>query len=230
MLMRTDELALLSRHHLFDALTAEQIERVCRAARVEALPAGQVLFCRGDPAEHFFVVLAGQVKLALQARDGTEQVVEVVGSGQSFAEAVMFMDIASYPVSAQALEESAVVSIACREYRGMLLQNGAVALRMLGSLSRRLHEMTYKIEILTLQSATGRLARFLLRALQAGASDGMVRLREPKHLIAARLAIAPETLSRVLRKFADLGVIRVAGPEIFVCDAAQLQALHEESC
>ncbi len=52
---------------------------------------GQLLFDRGQPARHFYVVLDGQVNLVLYSKAGEEKIVDILGPGQSFAEAVMFM-------------------------------------------------------------------------------------------------------------------------------------------
>ena len=50
-----------------------------------------MLFDRGQPARHFYIVVDGQVNLVLYSKAGEEKIVDILGPGQSFAEAVMFM-------------------------------------------------------------------------------------------------------------------------------------------
>jgi CRP-like cAMP-binding protein len=216
---------LLRTHYLFEALLPEQFATVVAGAASVELGAGQLLFQRGDPARHFFVVASGGVKLALQSRAGEEKVVERLGPGQSFAEALMFVAAPRYPLAAIALEPSTVVAIDAGEFVAMLRASPDTCLRLLGDLSRRLHARISEIEELTLESATHRLVRHLLALAPVGTPAPLtVTLDESRQLLASRLAIKPETLSRILRSLADAGAIRIDGRQIELRDLAQLRA------
>ena len=220
-----DELEALREHYLFAALDDAQFARVTAGAARVALAADQILFQRGEPARYFFIVIDGEVKLALQSRAGEEKVVERLGPGQSFAEALMFVDAPRYPLAAVALEPSTVVAIAASEFLALLRASPDTCLRLLADLSRRLHARIREIEELTLESATHRLVRHLLALAPAGAAGpATVTLEESRQLLASRLAIKPETLSRILRGLADAGAIRVDGRQIELTDPARLRA------
>lgn len=77
-----------------------QIDRVRRHAQVIDMVEGKTLFFQGDDASHFYLVLAGRIKLQVVSPDGKEKVVEIVEAGETFAEALMFMDQPFYPVTA----------------------------------------------------------------------------------------------------------------------------------
>lgn len=85
-------LAAIREHHLFAGLSPAQLQLVFAASRIEEAEAGQVLFDRGQPAQHFFIVVDGQVNLVLYSKAGEEKIVDILGPGKSFAEAVMFME------------------------------------------------------------------------------------------------------------------------------------------
>jgi len=223
--LTTGEVASLRAHYLFAALDEAQFARVTQgAARVELAP-DQILFQRGDAARHVFVVVEGELKLALQSRAGEEKVVERLGPGQSFAEALMFVDAPRYPLAAVALEPSAVVAIGTGEFLALLRESPDTCLRLLADLSRRLHARIREIEELTLESATHRVVGHLLALAPAGASGpATVTLEESRQLLASRLAIKPETLSRILRGLSDAGAIRVDGRQIELTDPARLRA------
>jgi len=105
----------------------------------------------GQPAQNFFVVLDGQINLVLYSKTGEEKIVDIIAPGQSFAEAVMFMQAPGYPVSAVANGPFEGRPISSREYMAILRESPETCLRMLGHLSQRLHMLIRDIEYLTLR-------------------------------------------------------------------------------
>jgi CRP-like cAMP-binding protein len=221
--MDIERFAALRRHRLLATLDDEQFQRIARTSQLVELEAGQMLFQRGAEARHFYVVLSGQVKLCLQSRGGDEKIVEMLTSGQPFAEALMFAESPAFPLAAIAVEASTVAAIANTEYLAILRSSTETCLRLLADLSRRLHVHIREIEALALENSTNRLVNYLLghAGLASGAAD--VTLDESKQTLAARLAIKPETLSRMLRALADAGVIRVDGRHIHIPDLNRLR-------
>jgi CRP-like cAMP-binding protein len=213
---------------LFAALDDDQFERVERRMQLVPLDAHQLLFQRGEPARNFYLVLEGSVKLALQSRAGDEKIVERLGPGQSFAEALMFMDAPMYPLAAIATDASLVLAVPNVEYRAVLAESPPTCLRLMAELSRRLHGLVREIEELTLASATNRFVRHVLDLAgshPAGAVPVTITLPESKQMLASRLAIKPETLSRILRTLNDSGVVTVDGRSIHVPDLERLRAV-----
>jgi CRP-like cAMP-binding protein len=226
--MQTDGQALagIRSHHLFAGLSPPQLQRVLAASSVEQVEAGQVLFDRGQPARHFYIVVEGQVNLVLYSKSGEEKIVDIIGPGQSFAEAVVFMEGPVYPVSAVAASASKVSRFSNKEYVAILRESPETCLRMLGHLSQRLHMRLREIEYLTLESATHRLVRMIESRLPpGGAGAAEVELQESRQEIASRLSMKPETLSRILRHLSDSGAIVVQGRTLRVPDRARLLAM-----
>jgi CRP-like cAMP-binding protein len=213
-------------HHLFAGLSPPQLQRLFATAQLEEADAGQVLFDRGQPARHYYIVVEGQVNLVLYSKAGEEKIVGILGPGQSFAEAVMFMEGPVYPVSAVASAPSRVARFSSAEYVAMLRESPETCLRMMGNLSQRLHMLIREIEYLTLESATHRFVRFLEAKLPLG-SDGptSVHLQESRQEIAAHLSMKPETLSRILRNLSDRGAIEVHGRDLLVPSRARLASI-----
>lgn len=220
------QLAGIRAHHLFAGLSPPQLQRVLAGSHVEEYESGQLLFDRGQPAQHFYIVLSGQVNLVLYSKSGELKIVDILSDGQSFAEAVMFMEGSAYPVSAVAASRSSVVRFANREYVAILRESPDTCLRMLGHLSQRLHMRLREIEYLTLESATHRLVRLIESRLPSG-DDGVseVTLAESRQELASRLSMKPETLSRILRQLSDAGAIVVNGRNLQVPDRSRLLSL-----
>jgi len=222
----TTTLAGIRAHHLFAGLSPPQLQRLLGSASVEEADAGQLLFDRGQPAMHFYVVVEGQVNLVLYSKTGEEKIVDILGPGQSFAEAVMFMAGPVYPVSAMAATHARIARFSSTEYVAMLRESPETCLRMLGHLSQRLHMRIREIEYLTLESATHRLVRMIEGRLPLD-TDGPaeIQLQESRQEIASRLSMKPETLSRILRTLQDSGAISVHGRALQVPSRHKLLTL-----
>ena len=91
-------------HPFFKHFGQAEQERLMAQSHEQAFSAGELLIQQGQLAERFFVVLSGRVKLYRISADGQEKVVEIIQAGQTFAEAVMFMQRSEYPVCAETLE------------------------------------------------------------------------------------------------------------------------------
>jgi CRP-like cAMP-binding protein len=219
------EEAELRRHPVLAALDEALLAKVSAGARALRLGRGETLFRQDDPADRFYLVRSGQVKLFRIGHDGNEKIVHLAGPGESFAEAVMFMRERSYPVHAAAVEDAELVAVPTGPLRETLAASVDACLRMLTQLSMRLRERVAEIEALSLQNGALRLANFLLREAPEAGAPNVIRLTLSKKVIASRLSLQPETLSRLLRRFEDRGLIRVNGPEISMLDRDALEAV-----
>jgi len=219
MLARTDLRELLQRHPLFVAFDDLRFEQVAAAAQPVRLDPQQVLFQRGERARTFYVVVEGQVKLFMESPRGDEKILALVNPGQSFAEAVMFMQAPMYPVSAGATEATTLIAVPSADFLAALKDDTPTCLRMLGALSQRLMAQVQEIESLTLESAGNRLIRHLVRRAVRDA-DGRLRVHfdETRQMLASQLSIKPETLSRLTRALTDAGLIEAEGRDIIILD------------
>lgn len=208
---------------LLSGLDGGQLRRVTDRARRQQLAAGQWLFRQGDTAEHFFVLLEGQVRLFRLSPDGAEKVIELVSPGQTFAEALMFLNAPRYPVCAAALEPSDLVAIDAEDFAAMLRGSVDTCFALLGSLSRRLRSLIGEIDNLTLHSAKGRIARWLLA--HCPEDRRALRLDVRKGVLASLLSVQPETFSRVIKQLTHDGVISVQGTHVTILDRAALVEL-----
>ncbi|MCU0935417.1 MAG: Crp/Fnr family transcriptional regulator [Gammaproteobacteria bacterium] len=214
----------LGRHYLFSALSAEDLDRVAATAEVHRLGKGDILFQQGEKARRFFLVRSGQIKLYRLSPAGQEKVVDIMGPGRSFAEAVVFMQGGAYPVYAEALGDSEVISVDNEAFRETLRHSFDTCSRLMAAMSAHLHELVSEVEGLCLHNATFRVVSYLL---QDARTEEAVHLELPKHVLAGRLSIKPETLSRILANLREEGLIEVRGQEIVLLDRAALRSRLE---
>ena len=167
-------------------------------------------FIAAIPSSHFYYVGSGAVSLSLISASGERKIIEVVRAGRTFAEAVAFMTDVRYPATAEALEASTLCAIPNNAYRELLVHDPEACLRLLADICRHLHSRVLEIENLTIRGARGRLAAYLIdHATDIDGDTATVKLDLPRHVLASRLSIKPETLSRLLRSLADEGAISI---------------------
>ena len=211
---------------LFSNMRDEELQRLATGCQLRRVERGKVIFRTGDPCHEFHVNVLGQVKLFVISPTGTEKVVELVGPGDSFAEAVMFMGV-PYVLSAQTLTDSLILSI---EKDVVLREIGAspeFALRMLAGLSRRLHGLIKDVEAYALHSGVQRVIGYLLGDDNLDETENAsqaitVSLPVSKAAIASRLSLTPEYFSRVLNELETAGLIHVDKRDIDISDTARL--------
>ncbi|MCC7487395.1 MAG: Crp/Fnr family transcriptional regulator [Burkholderiales bacterium] len=209
---------------LFNDLVPAELERIEAGTRRVECARGEVLFRRGDASEGFYTVIFGQVKLAFTSPSGAEKVVEVMGPGQSFGEAVMFLE-KPYPVFAQALSDSVLLHISRSVVFAEIERDPRFARRIISGLSRRLHSLVIDLETYTLRSGTQRLIGYLLRGVPEGAAAGPVEvaLTISKTVLASRLSLTPEHLSRILHDLTEDQLVSVEGRSIRILDVEALR-------
>jgi CRP/FNR family transcriptional regulator, dissimilatory nitrate respiration regulator len=210
---------------LLSRLTVEQLERVSRHAARVKLDEGQWLFGQGDPAERFYLVLRGQIRLFRLSPEGAEKVIEIVSPGQTFAEALMFLNAPRYPVCAAALAPSELIGVDARDFAAMLRESVDTCFLLLGALSQRLRGLIGEIDNLTLHTATSRVARYLLTRLPS--DRRALELDVRKGVLASRLSVKPETFSRVIKNLSDDGVIEVHGSHFTVLNRELLEEIAD---
>lgn len=214
---------VLPRFHLFSELSAPQLEYVAADAQLLSVGRGDILFNRGDPAHGLFLLLKGQVKLAVTAPQGTEKVIGLIGPGESFGEAIIFLDRPFFPIYSQATTDSQVLQIPKHIIFDLLERDNTVARKMLAGLSLRNHQLVQDIESVALLTCTQRLIGYLLQISVGKADSNRITLPASKTNIASLLNLTPETLSRTMLKLQQAGLIEVHGKEIIIIDVAGLR-------
>jgi len=221
--LREDE--ALRKHYLLAAINDAQWRALAPHLHRRQLAAGQALFSQGDRADAFFIVRSGAMKLFRVSPQGTEKIMRLVRGGQSFAESVLFSDPPRYPVHAQAAEDSDLLAIEREAYLRLLRESFDTCRAVMAQMTQRIYAHWNEIEALSLHGAMPRVAHYLLEQL-ASQGGPTLRLPLPKVQIAAQLGLAPETLSRALRKLTEGGAISVRGATVLVRDEG---ALHRNT-
>ncbi len=220
--LQPDYKQALRKTYLFAGLDDEQFASVFALARVIQLEAGQNLFQQEEPANNFYWVGKGIIRLYRLSPHGDEKVIDLVGQGRFFAEAALFMG-GRYPVNATGQLPSSLVAFDGRGFKQWLAQDVGRCFRLLSGMSARMHRLVNDIDRLTLMKGSDRLMQYLLDHSEAD-DEGrtVVNLEVPKQVIASSIGLKPETLSRLLHKLGDLGYIESQGNLVYLKKLEQL--------
>jgi CRP/FNR family transcriptional regulator len=207
--MNFDE--LVARTDLLGGLSPRSTRKITETQRVRSLPKGGILFFEGEEGHAIYVLATGGIRLYRSDEDGREAVVHLVRPGEVFAEAVLF-DTETYPVSAQAREDSQVVEIEKARVLD-LLEDSEFRHDFFSNIMRKLRFLTQQVYVLSSCDVQERLLRFL-----AGRYGNMThyRIDLSKKDVAAAIATTPETLSRVIARMESDDVLRWQRNEIFL--------------
>ena len=209
---------------LFEGLGAAALARIAAGANEVNARSGAVIFKRGDACRGLYIVISGQVKLALEAAQGGEQVVELVGSGGTLGETAVFLDC-PYVLTAETLADTLLVFVAKAIVLAELASTPEFTRGIITVLSRRLQLLIGALEDCTLRSGTERVIGYLLDRLPADAVNGqaMVTLTTKKGIIASQLSLTHEHFSRILRALATEAMIEVDGRTVHIRDTDRLR-------
>ena len=109
----------LMSHEVFQYLRPDQINAISSAAEEITLNAGAFVFRSGEPAEDFFVVLEGEVRLRLPRPDGRSTLIDEVSQGAVFGSCVCFQ-IDTYLLNAQCTQDTRLLQINARSLKRLM--------------------------------------------------------------------------------------------------------------
>ncbi len=210
---------------LFNELGPSELARLASATTEVTVPRGEMVFHRGDPCVGFHAVIYGQIKLMFVSPVGVEKVVRLLGPGDTFGEALMFMG-KNYIVSAQALADTLLLHVGKAAVFEELDSHSGFAGKMLAGLSQRLHVLMRDVEAYSLRSGTQRIIGYLLKGGPYQNGDRF-RLEATKTVIASRLNLTPEHFSRIMHDLGSRDLIKIKGREITIVDIEGLRRFHD---
>lgn len=208
---------------LFKGLSEHQIHELTRAFPRRQWGPGETIFTEGAPAEGFYVLLSGRLKIYKLSAEGKEQILHIIEPGEPFAEVALFSET-TFPANAEAIRESEVMFFSRKAFRQLAEDDPSIIINMLAILSQRLKYFTRLVEDLSLKEVPQRLAAYLIFLAQREGSHD-VSLEISKGQLASLLGTIPETLSRIMAKMAGRGFIEMQGRRITITDRPSLEAL-----
>ncbi|MFD2207521.1 Crp/Fnr family transcriptional regulator [Kiloniella antarctica] len=206
----------------FLELAAEKKEQLLPLSRIEHFPAGETIVEFGTRADNFYVIEDGFIRLMLPSSyGGKESTIDVLGPGGAFGEASA-TNSGLYEFTCVALDDVELRVIPGDVLRRILLDDPELVFKMMGRLSLNMHSLMSQIADLKMRTTAERLSMFLIEL--SGKVEGQSQLTLPydKRVVADKLGMSPETLSRTFAKLRKVGVHTTSGNKVDIDDVEKL--------
>lgn len=190
---------------LFAGVDDETLSRLSADARIETLQDGDALFRQGDRVTDVSFVVSGYVKLMRIARSGRQTLIGIRSDGELIGEVPAGAD-EIHSVSAESIGAAKALKLPAPRFARQLKESPSLCAAVIRDSRDNVARLVGEIESLKSQNADQRLAHFLLALCPPGEDRCRFRLPYDKRLIAARLGVKQETLSRAFAKLRAFGV------------------------
>lgn len=201
---------------LFAGVAPKSLAHIVRGCVRRTIEPREHIYWQGERSEAFYVVRAGHVRLAVASPGGDEKVIDILSAGQHFGLTEVF-GARIHTSFAEAVTPVSLIEIDAGSLFQAIGAHPDLALRVLSAVAGQYAALQRDVIASSFSSGTDRLVDYLLglagRNLRPG-SEASIELPVSKRLIAARLGVTAEHLSRLLRELSDSGLIRVFGRKI----------------
>ncbi len=219
--MEPKDFERLSEVSLFSDLSADTLRELTNGAFLQRFPSQIVLFRQGDVPDFLHVLLEGSIQLTASSLDGRETVVEILKPVDAFMLATA-MTNQPYLVSAKVVDPARIAMLPAPALRDQITRDPQLSLAIIASLSQKYRSLLRQVKDLKLRTSTQRLGCYLLALVEEAGGNGAIELPHDKRLIAARLGMTPESLSRAFSALRKMGV-EVHGHRVVLIDAGRLR-------
>lgn len=217
---------------LFDSLTEDQYGEFRGQGITVKLASGSYLFQQGDPVDRFYAVTRGRLKLFKLNEEGREVIIRYIEPGEITAAITVLKD-AVYPVTAEAVGETAVLAWTKTSLSALMRANSDIAIKLLNIAFERLNDIQQRYLELCTEQVDQRIARTLLRLMQGAGkkTDGGIEIDIPltRQNIADYSGTTLHTVSRTLSAWDKNGWVKSGRRRITITNPHELVMFTEGS-
>lgn len=222
------QLKIIGRLPFFKSLPAEAISRINLLFHDREISADERIYYEGDEAEYLYLVAMGKVKLVRNSASGREALLDILHSGEYFG-TLMTLGGNFYTETAIAQTDGCILRISSEDFESILSEHPDVMRKVLETVTRRLVESQEIVKQLSTYTVEQRIASALLRlAGKVGEeyeNDILIQLPFSRQDLAAMTGSTTETVSRVISRFAEDGLVRSGRKWITISNMKRLAEL-----
>ncbi len=213
---------------LFRGIDVSSANELAAVVRKKSYKKDDTIFFHEDEGRFFYIIGSGQVKLGRGTQHGIESVTMILGEGDVLGENLLFGE-ADYTYSATALSETCLFAFSVPELRMIMRASGVIMDNAAQIILGRNRILQKELEHIKVQTAPQRIGCFLLDNCHASSGRANFELPYEKSLIASKLGMKPETLSRALAELKNQGV-QVDGKMVTIADIRKLADFTCTAC
>ena len=217
---------------IFRNIAEDDLRAILASARTRRIARKAAVFEQGQKADEFFVLLHGHLKVVQTTPDGRQIIVRIVEPGEVYGIAVALGRL-DYPGTAVAMEESITLAWPSSAWAGMVERAPLLAVNALQTVGQRLQEAHTRIRESSTEEVERRVAHLLLRIIKArgGAAPQAANIEFPitRQDVAEMTGTTLYTVSRVLSRWEDQGLVSGGRERIVIREPARLRALADRA-
>lgn len=216
---------------IFGGLGPAALQEVAASARSRAVAGGSTFFAEGDPADAFYVLQAGSVKITQLSPEGHTVVLRLLAPGDAFGGVAAFSG-GTYPITAEAVTESTAFEWPGQAMAGLIERHPRLAMNALRFVQARLQELQVQYRQLATDKVERRVARALLRLVQHAGKrvEGGVLVDLPlsREDIAQMTGTTLFTVSRIVSRWEAAGLLEAGRQRMVIRDPHGLLKIADD--
>ncbi len=221
-------LYILGQLPFFKDLTQAVIQSINLLFTERGYSPGEMIYLEESPAERFYVIADGNVKLMRHTPSGKNVMLDVLTPGAFFG-SLSHLPGDSYTETAQAYTQACTLSIEGQDFRQILNDHPQVAVKVMDIMVQRLQDAQEMVRLLSVSSVESRLAFVLLKLADklGDESDNGLLIQLPlgRTDLAELAGTTTETVSRIMSHFQKEKLIRSGRRWVAITDQAGLTKL-----
>lgn len=202
---RAQDQDLVWQNPLCQEISREALENLLDIGAFRTYGKGDVLFRQGETPSHLHMLLQGRVSVSAERADGESTIIDMLPAGSLLLLTAGLLDL-PYLVTVRATTDIRVMSLPVADFNEALKEHNSLALATLRHLAIQTRLLINQTRQLKLQTANERLAHYLLARIERTSGSAILELEEERRIIAQRLGMTPESLSRAIVSLREVGV------------------------
>jgi len=227
--MKIDPLKL--RHvSVFQNATDEDLKLIAGHGIERSIEEGEFSFFQGDPADYLYVLISGRAKLMQTNPAGQQVNLRTINEWQMFGALGAVREGATYPATAQALENSTALALKSEYLHDLMETRPYLSFDLMKLMTGYIQEMQERYRELATEKVERRIARSLLRlAAQMGTkNEGGIELTFTRQDLAEMSGTTIYTVSRILSDWERQGLVEAGRERVLIRNPHGVVSIAEE--
>src|SRR5574339_216858 len=215
---------------VFQHAMDDDLKLIAQHAIERSIEEGEFFFFQGDPADYLYVLISGRAKLMQTNPAGQQVNLRTINEWQMFGALGAVRDGATYPASAQALENCTALAVKSDYLRELMQTRPYLSFDLMKLMTGYIQEMQERYRELATEKVERRIARALLRlAAQMGVKmEGGIELAFTRQDLAEISGTTLYTVSRVLSDWERQGLVEAGRERVLIRNPHGVVRIAEE--
>jgi len=215
---------------VFQNATDDDLKLIAQHSIERSIEEGEFFFFQGDPADYLYVLISGRAKLMQTNPAGQQVNLRTINEWQMFGALGAVREHATYPATAQAMEQSTTLAIKSDYLHELMQTRPYLSFDLMKLMTTYIQEMQERYRELATEKVERRIARVLLRlTAQMGTKmeDG-IELSFTRQDLAEMSGTTLYTVSRVLSEWERQGLVEAGRERVLIRNPHGLVSIAEE--